>query len=171
MCFFQSGLLFSIESAKFWLVLACFGYFVANICSTTTHTHTYIMRGIEGAIQLGRIRLFLTIFWRELWVSLFWKGLRDWKWKVNQLHFACLPTRVWRRWRGWRVGEGDGGESGKSFESGKQEGHFCKICNMGHPGTSKFQNCQFDEICQLCFLFISRQYIWIEKCEGKPYCT
>ena len=35
----------------------------------------------------------------------------------------------------------------------------------GHP-DSKFANSL-----EFCFLFISRQYIWIEKCEGGPYCT
>ena len=40
-------------------------------------------------------------------------------------------------------------------------GHSYKIGNMGHPRTSKFQNCQFDEIGQFCFLFISKQYIYL----------
>ena len=39
---------------------------------------------------------------------------------------------------------------------------------MGHPGKLRFQ---FNEFGQFYFLFTWRQYIWIEKCDGEPYCT
>ena len=34
------------------------------------------------------------------------------------------------------------------------QGHSCKIGNIGHPGTSKFQNCQFNEIGQFSFVHL-----------------
>ena len=61
------------------------------------------------------------------------------------------------------------GDQGDRHEHDK--GHSCRIGIMCPLGTSEFYNCQFNEVGNFCFLFISIPCIWIKKYQGEPYCT